>query len=131
MSAHNDVGTLGEHLVAQHLAQISPVHPGRDGDLQFHGIEVEVKTARPSLYNGTHRGYQFLLNKPGHTNLSGVDVVVLLCLSDDCEPVATYILPVARIRRLRKLTKVTIPLSLNSPYSVFRDRWDVIAEAAK
>lgn len=126
MSVHNDVGAMGEEMVKRHLAQVSPVRPGRAGDLRFHGVEVEVKTARPSLYNGSSHGYQFLLNKPGHCNLDGVDVVVLICLDDDCEPVATYVLPA---ERLRKRKKVTIPRSLRSPYNVFQDRWDVIAEA--
>ncbi len=125
MSAHNDVGHLGEHLVARHLAQVSPVQPGRAADLRFHGVEVEVKTARPTLYNGRSRGYQFLLKKAGHTNLDNADVVILVCLDDECNPVATY---VCRANQLRNRTKVTIPLSLRSPYNVWRDRWEIIAE---
>ena len=126
MALHNDTGLLGELLVARHLSQVAPVQDGQSADLRFQGVEIEVKTALPSLYNGRTLGYQFLLSKRGHTNFRKADVLVLICLSEDIEPVATYVIPTAN---LRNRTKLTIPLNLGTRLAKYRDRWDVIAEA--
>lgn len=126
MGVHNDTGTLGEHLVATHLRQVAPVQAGQAADLRMLDVEIEVKTARPSLYNGHTLGYQFLLRKPKHTDFRKSDVLVLLCLDSACEPVAVYVVPTAN---LRNRTKLTIPLSLDTRLATYRNRWDVIAEA--
>ena len=129
MSLHNDVGAFGEALTRETLAQIAPVQDGQAADLRFCGMEIEVKTARPSLYNGQTRGYQFLLKKRdqyGVTNFRKADVLVLICLNEALDPVATYVLPTALLRDRKK---ITIPASLSTRYDVFRNRWDVIAEA--
>lgn len=126
MALHNDTGMLGEQLVAAHLGQVAHVEKGYAADLRFCNVEIEVKTARPSLYNGTTRGYQFKLFDPGHTNFKRADVLVLICLDDDLDPVATYVLPTSMIPEKR--TKITIPLSLRSPFNVFRNRWEIIAD---
>jgi hypothetical protein len=128
MALHNDVGTRGEQLIAAHLAQVAPVTPGRTADLCFAGgIEVEVKTSRATLYAGRRqkRGYQFLVEKRGHTSFRNADVLVLICLDDSLNPVATYVLPTAM---LRDRQKITIPLNLSSPFNLYRDRWEIIAE---
>lgn len=128
MSTHNDVGAFGEKLTRATLAQIAPVEDGQAADLRCHGVEIEVKTARLSLYNGKTRGYQFLLTKQdryGVTDFRKADVLVLICLDEQLDPLAVYILPTSR---LRDRTKITIPASLISPYNVFRDRWEVIAD---
>jgi len=127
MAAHNDTGVLGEQLVAAHLSQVAPVETGYAADLRFCTVEIEVKTARPSLYNGKTRGYQFLLKKRNHTDFRKADVLVLICLDDDLDPVATYVLPTHRLPDKRQ--KITIPLSLRSPFDVFRDRWEIIADS--
>jgi len=130
MGLHNDVGALGEQLIAVHLTQIAPVQPSRVADMNFYGVQIEIKTSRATLYNGQTRGYQFLLEKCGHTNLRNVDVLILICLDDNLDPVATYILPPAfvllMVREDRK--KITIPLNLSSPLHIYRDRWTVIAD---
>jgi hypothetical protein len=126
MALHNDTGMLGEQLVATHLSQVAPVEKGYAADLRFRNVEIEVKTARPSLYNGKTRGYQFKLFDPGHTDFGRADVLVLICLDDNLDPVATYVLPTSLLPEKR--TKITIPRSLKTPFDVFRDRWDVIAD---
>ena len=126
MAAHNDVGAVGEALTRQHLAQVAPVQRSAVADVQCNGVEIEVKTATPSLYNGKTRGYQFKLYDPGHTDFKRADVLVLICLDDAANPAAVYVLPTSRLPDKR--TKITIPLSLRSPFNVFRDRWDVIAD---
>lgn len=126
MGAHNDVGAFGEALTRYTLAQVAPVQDGRVADLLCLGVEVEVKTATPSLYNGQTRGYQFLLRKKGHTDHRKADVIVLICLDEELRPLAVYVVPAVR---LQNCSKVTIPRSLRTPFGVFRDRWDVIADA--
>ncbi|MBN2390737.1 MAG: hypothetical protein JXR84_08440 [Anaerolineae bacterium] len=128
MSLHNDVGAFGEALTRETLAQIAPVQDGQAADLRFCDVEIEVKTARPSLYNGQTRGYQFLLKKRdryGATNFRKADVLVLICLNDDLDPIATYVLPTSRLKDRKK---ITIPASLKTPFDVFRDRWEIIAD---
>ncbi len=127
MGQHNEVGALGEYLTATHLAQAGPVTAGR-ADMCFAGtVEVEVKTSRVTKYNGNGGyGYQFLLEKRGHTSVRHADVVILICLDDALEPVASYVIPVWR---LKTRTKITIPVSFISPFSMFRDAWCVVAAA--
>lgn len=128
MASHNDTGVLGEQFVAAHLSQVAPVQSGQAADLRFCDVEIEVKTARLSLYNGKTRGYQFLLVKHdryGVTDFRNADVLVLICLDEQLDPAATYILPTVRLRDRKK---ITIPASLRSPFNVFRDRWEIIAD---
>lgn len=135
MGLHNDVGNLGEYLVKRHLSQVAPCTTGKRSDLRFEGVEVEVKTSRATLYNGHTFGYQFLLSKDdqyGKTDFRESDVLVLLCLDDDCNPVATFVVPT---REVRNRTKITIPLSLKTRFAKYRDRWGktfetVLREAA-
>jgi hypothetical protein len=128
MALHNDTGLLGEQLVAAHLSQVSPVETGQAADLRFCDVEIEVKTARLSLYNGKTRGYQFLLDKHdqyGATDFRKADVLVLICLDDHLDPIAAYILPTDRLQDRKK---ITIPANLRSPFNLFRDRWEIIAD---
>lgn len=126
MAAHNDIGAFGEALTRQTLAQVAPVSPSAVADMAFRGVEIEVKTAKPSLYNGKTLGYQFKLRDPGHTDFTHADVLVLICLDDNLDPVASYVLPTSYLPEMR--TKITIPLNLRSPFNIFRERWDVIAD---
>jgi hypothetical protein len=128
MSRHNIVGQMGEELVAQLLSQVGKVAPGDEADLNFEGVEIEVKTATPSNYNGAGaRGYQFCLRRAGKTDVRKADVVVLICLNDDLAPRAAYVLPVDLLRCDR--SKISVPFSLDTRLAPYRDRWDVIADA--
>ena len=51
MAAHNVAGALGERRVAQRLRTVAPVTTEEvPADLQFCGVDVEVKTATPFFF---------------------------------------------------------------------------------
>lgn len=65
MAVHNDLGAWGERVIAQQLGQVGQVQRGQTADLRLAGIEIEVKTARPSRYNGRNLGYHSACIAPG------------------------------------------------------------------
>lgn len=125
MAAHNDVGRFGEALTRALLAQIAPVEVGKAADLRFLDVEIEVKTARPTLYNGVNPGYQFKLFEVGKTDYRKAAVLVLICLDEANQPIASYVIPTAHLRPRRKLT---IPRNLSTRLEMYRERWDIIAD---
>jgi len=127
MALHNEVGALGEALVREALATVGRVDKGRS-DVRFEGVEIEVKTARPSRYNGVTWGYQFLLVKRdafGRTDVRKAQVLVLVCLDFAGAPRAVLVLPVTAVGERKK---VTVPLDLQGQWREYLGRWDVIAE---
>ena len=136
--SHVTVGRLGEAFVADNLRYAGlEVQPGQRADLRAlvdgRAIEIEVKTARPSNYDGRGTlGYQFTLYKTHYgrrvkTDARRADVIVLICLDHAATEVrAVYILP-ARTCDTRRT--ISLPLSLNSThFDVYRDAWNIIAD---
>lgn len=121
---HTDLGTWGEQITAEILETVAPVEPGRDADLRFAGsVEIEVKTARLSKYNGCTLGYQFCIHREGHTSLKA-PVLVLIAVTPQLEP-AFFVIPADEVGQRRK---VAIPANLSGRWETYRDAWDVIAE---
>jgi hypothetical protein len=126
MSPHLELGQFGEDFVAKMLSDVGDVTTSGPADLELMGCHIEVKTARPSKYNGNGGiGYQFLLKKRGHTNFTKADILILLCVKNGT-PHAAYVIPTDKLRSDRK--KLTIPLSLNTRLAPYRDAWELIAD---
>ncbi len=123
---HIEVGAYGEMIVYQLLSETgATVALGDGADVTFEGIKIEVKTAKPSKYNGKTLGYQFCLYKPGKTDFRKSDVLVLIPLDEDGKPRAAYIIPTDK---LRDRAKLTMPLSLDTRFSVYREAWEILAD---
>ncbi len=118
MAAHNATGAYGELLVSRKLAAIAPVQPGRRADLHWLGLEIEVKTAHMSFADKDRNAgvYIFCLNKPGHTDHTRADVVILV-LADTG---AAYIIPAAHLRGRRGLRLSP----RRSKYDIYREAWE-------
>jgi len=131
MAAHNAAGALGERRVAQRLETVAPVATEDvPADLQFCGVDVEVKTATPSRPNGRTLGYQFCLRKSGHTDIGKAHVVVLVCLDHHMSTRFTYVIPVATLGNRRKLT---LPMHPQEDHwlTPYRENWTIIARYIK
>lgn len=106
MAEHNLLGQLGEYIVSRILGQIADVKPGQVADLRLAGTEIEVKTAKPSLYNGSDFGFQFCIRRVGHAELRA-PVVILVCVHDAAiglaSPLDFFIIPAAEIGDQHKL----------------------------
>lgn len=126
MAEHNELGNFGEYHVWKMLSSVGKVETEAKADLCFYGVQVEVKTSRPTLYNGKTRGYQFLLSKRGHTDHTKAHVVILVCVGDRGDVAGVFVVPVDHLRKDRQ--KITIPLSLETRLSPYRDNWQVIAD---
>lgn len=121
---HIEVGAYGEMLVYQVLSETGgAVGLGDGADVTFEGVKIEVKTAKPSKYNGRTLGYQFCLSKPGHTDFKKSDV--LIPLDEHGKPRAAYVIPTGK---LRDRAKLTMPLSLDTRFSVYREAWELLAD---
>lgn len=120
MAAHSTTGAYGELLVARKLSAIAPVQPGRRADLRWLGLEIEVKTAHMSFADKDRRAgvYTFCLNKPGHTDHTRADVVILV-LADTR---SAYIIPAAHLRDRRVLRLSP----RRSKYDVYREAWETL-----
>lgn len=131
MATHNEVGARGEFEVYSILSQIGTVSFDAKADLCFEGVEIEIKTARPSRYANRENGYhyQFCLQKKGHTNFTKADVLILICLDMQGKPRTAFVIPTEQLRRDRK--KLTIPYSLDTRLNSYRERWEVIAQYAE
>lgn len=133
MAAHNETGALGEQLVATLFRETrisvtaSPV-----ADLRVEGVDIEVKTARPSFYRPGWRGFQFSLERRGHSQLKGrALVLVALQESPEGELAVFFVIPAAAVAGRRKLA---IPncnaLAYSGRWAQYRGRWETIAEVA-
>lgn len=122
MAAHNLTGAYGEALIARKLATIAPVQPAHRADLRWMGLEIEVKTARMSFSDRDRRAgiYNFCLTKPGHTDHTAADVVILV-LADTG---VVYVIPTADLVGRRKLRLSP----RRSKYDVYRDAWERLGE---
>lgn len=132
MAAHTDLGAYGEYLVARTLSEAGPVQPGQRADLRFRDVEIEVKSARPRPYSSDkpdRLGYQFCLEREGHTRIKA-PVVVLLCFSSDLTQTTPFVIPAAEIGQRRKIVIPNDAHQYAGMWSPWRDRWDVIAEHA-
>ena len=121
---HNEIGDFGEQYIARLLAEAGEVTPGGPADLLFEGVSVEVKTARPSNYNGRNLGYQFCLRKRGHTDHRKAAVLILLCLGLRGQVRGVFVIPTEVIGERRKLT---MPLNLSSKWAHWQGRFEVLA----
>jgi len=130
MALHNDIGALGERLVAEHLRQVAPVMRGEVADLRFADqVEIEVKTAVPSRPSKKqpHQTYQFCIQRDGRKGLRA-PVLVCVCLDPASLEVATFVIPAQEIEA-SGLKKVRIPYRMGGRWAAWRDAWHVIAEA--
>lgn len=126
MAAHNEVGEYGETTVARLLSNVSDVQrPGQRADLRFEGLEIEVKTSTISSCNGKGiTGYQFCLEKTGHTTLEKADVLILVCVSLEPE---FFIIPAGIVEQRRK---IYIPVNVEQYtgiWSQYRNNWETLA----
>jgi hypothetical protein len=122
---HIEVGAYGEMLVYQVLQETGGrVGLGNGADVTFEGVKIEVKTAKPSKYNGKTLGYQFCLSKPGHTDFRKSDILVLIPLDANGSPRGAYVIPTGK---LRDRVKITMPLSLETRFSAYREAWELLA----
>jgi len=87
-------------------------------------VPVEVKTARPSKFNGTHLGYQFCLNKPGHTDFRKAKVLILIALGRDGDVRSVYVIPTDVVGQRKK---ITMPMSLSSKWQHWAWEFEVLA----
>ncbi len=123
---HVELGAYGEMLVYQVLQETGGrVTLGGGADVIFEGIKIEVKTAKPSKYNGQTLGYQFCLSKPGHTDFRKSDVLVLIPLDENDNPRAAYVIPTSVIGKRKK---ITMPMSLGSRFVDYREAWELLAD---
>lgn len=123
---HIEVGAYGEALVYQVLSETGGrVGLGNGADVTFEGIRIEVKTAMPSRFNGRTLGYQFCLSKPGHTDFRKSHVLVLIPLDEHGKPRAAYVIPTDK---LRDRAKITMPLSLDTRFSAYREAWELLVD---
>lgn len=122
MAAHTDLGAWGEAYVAGKLATAGKVQPGVRADLRFLGLEVEVKTARPSRADPDRRRprYQFCLRREGHhTDMHGDVLVLVLAPEGTCYVIPREDVPDVRILRLGPRTTRLDP---------YLENWEVLAD---
>lgn len=125
--SHVAIGQYGEALVREMLSSVAPVEDG-PSDMRWMGCDIEVKTARPSNYNGMGTlGYQFFLRgKRRHkTDYRKADVLVLIGLDCEGQPALCYVLPVEMLRDDRRILK--IPLTGSARLAEYRDAWELLA----
>lgn len=131
MARHNETGELGEALVASMFYEvgISVSTASERADLRIEGaVDIEVKTARPSFYkSGGYRGFQFSLERDGHSSLTA-DVLVLVALHDDDKETAVFfVIPVHVVAGRKKLCiPSTDALAYAGRWAQYRGRWDLI-----
>lgn len=135
MAIHNDIGALGERLVAAQLGAVAPVTRGAVADLRLDDrIEIEVKTAVPSRPSKKNRRmtYQFCIRRDGRNGLRA-PVLVCVCLDPQSLAVETFVIP-AREITASGLKKVRIPYDVEGyagRWAEWRNAWHVIAEVVE
>lgn len=133
MARHNETGALGEQLVATMLRQARiSVAPSSIADLRVEGVEIEVKTARPSFYRPGRRGFQFSLERRGHSQLRAQALVLVALQEADGDELAVFfVIPAAVVAGRRKLAITNHDaLAYSGRWSAYRGRWETIAEVA-
>ena len=129
MAAHTELGSWGESLVMAMFREVG-IEASRGGpaDLVIEGgIALEVKTAKPSKYDGKRLGFQFCIEREGHTSLKGA-AVVLVCAGD--AGIEFFIIPADVVGRRRKLGIGANLEAYTGRWANFRGKWEVIAEVA-
>jgi len=131
MARHNETGAFGEQLVREMFQEAGlPVTESAIADVCIAGVDLEVKTARLSQWYRDYRGYQFSLEREGHSSLTA-DVLVLVALDEVAGQAVFFVIPAAAVEGQRKLTVPSPdPLAYGGKWAEWRGRWDVIAEMA-
>ncbi|MFP4346434.1 MAG: hypothetical protein ACLFU8_17245 [Anaerolineales bacterium] len=122
MARHTELGAWGEDLVRRRLATVAPVAAGERADLQVEGIEIEVKTSRPSRADQDRRRprYQFCLRREGHhTDMHGDVLVLVLAPEGTCYVIPRPEVPRARVLKMGPCTERWEP---------YREAWWVLAD---
>ncbi len=129
MAAHTELGAWGEALIVEMFRQVGiEAQRGGPADLLIEGgIALEVKTAKPSKYDGKHSGFQFCIDRAGHTSLKAA-AVILVCVGDAGPEF--FIIPAREVGNRRKLGVGVDLAEYKGRWAAFRDKWDVIAEVA-
>jgi hypothetical protein len=123
-----DLGCYGEWFAAQLLESLGlRVERGKGGgaDLVVEGIRVEVKIARYRLYKEGRRGYQFCLRRDGRRGVCA-DVVLLICFSGG--RAVFFVVPAEELGSYKKVTIPGPPDRYSGRWSLFVERWDILAE---
>lgn len=123
MAAHNQLGYRGERLVAERLAAIGEVGASPRADVRVGNVDIEVKTASPSMINRRRRGYQFCLRRDGRR---GVRAEYVVCVCCGASSLAFFVIPAAVVGQRKK---INVPVDLTEytgPWAEFLDRWDLI-----
>jgi len=126
MAEHTQLGAWGEDLVLAmfHQAGIAAQRGGPADLVLEGGIALEVKTAKPSRYNGRRWGFQFCIQRDGHTSLKAA-AVVLVCAGED--GIEFFIIPAHQVGQRRKLGIGANLAGYTGRWAAFRNRWEVIA----
>jgi hypothetical protein len=126
------IGRTGEQLLADILAPLGPVEPGRRADLRWRGIEIEVKTARLRRYRDDERlGYQFCLRRTQHTDVGHADIVCLICLPHypQAKEASFFWIPADHLPGRHLVIPSHAP-KYQGRWSTYRERWDILEEIA-
>lgn len=126
MAEHTQLGAWGEDLVLAmfHQAGIEAQRGGPADLLIEGGIALEVKTAKPSRYDGRRLGFQFCIDRAGHTSLKAA-AVVLVCVGD--AGIEFFIIPAREVGNRRKLGVGVDVAEYKGRWAAFRNRWEIIA----
>jgi hypothetical protein len=129
MAEHTQLGAWGEDLVLAMFHQAGIVaQRGGPADLVIEGgIALEVKTAKPSRYNGRQAGFQFCIEKAGHASLKAA-AVVLVCVGDGATEF--FIIPAREVGNRRKLGVGVDLAEYKGRWAAFRNKWELLAEVA-
>ncbi|MBN2392075.1 MAG: hypothetical protein JXR84_15215 [Anaerolineae bacterium] len=132
MAEHNVIGAFGEYAVEVILRKAGvDVKRGKPADLICNGVPVEVKTARPTRYDGRKDGFQFSLRRDGHTNVRA-PLVICVCVFDpedlfDSE-LDFFIIPSQDIEGLRGVAIHKDTAAYNGRWARYRQNWSVLEE---
>lgn len=129
MANHTDLGIYGEELVVSMLGKVGiKATRSKPADIIIEGtLPIEVKTATLSKYNGKSFGYQFCVDRDGHTSLKGV-AIILICV-DTTGNTSFFIIPASEVGKRRKLTIGRNPEKYNGLWASYLNRWEVITTA--
>lgn len=125
MAAHNELGAWGEAYVAHRIQTElgGQVCAGIFADLRWQGVEIEVKTAKPSIYNGQKaRGFQFCIKRRGRQGLLG-EVLVLVHVVKG-KPVTSLVIPAKDVGQ-RSMIKVPFDIA-SSRYAAYENQWPLL-----
>lgn len=132
MAAHNELGAFGEYAVEVILRKADiDVRRGKPADLICNGVPVEIKTARPTHYNGRAVGFQFSLRRDGHSDVRA-PLVICVCVfnSEDLfdSELDFFIIPSRDIEGLRGVAIHKNTAAYNGRWARYRQNWSVLEE---